>query len=111
MFRRPRLHLLSLQASVSGGQMNPSVADRTPSLALAAEDHPLASVVIVCYNQAHYLSEAIESALAQTYCPLEVLVIDDGSTDDTASVAHSYSSVRYVRQNNRGLAAARRSEE
>ncbi len=68
---------------------------------------PLVSVVIVCYNQACYLSEAIESALAQTHCPLEVLVVDDGSADETAAVAGAYSSVRYVRQNNRGLAAAR----
>ena len=68
---------------------------------------PLVSVVIVCYNQACYLGQAIESALAQTHCPLEVLVVDDGSTDDTSAIAGSYPKVRYVRQTNRGLAAAR----
>jgi glycosyltransferase involved in cell wall biosynthesis len=68
---------------------------------------PLVSVVIVCYNQAHYLAEAIRSALAQDYQDLEVLVVDDGSTDETAEVAQAFPRVRYIRQDNRGLAAAR----
>lgn len=86
---------------------------RQPTAEPTFQDHlpepgqPLVSVVIVCYNQAHYLAEAIESALAQTYCPCEVLVVDDGSTDSTAEVARAYPQVRYIRQNNRGLAAAR----
>jgi glycosyltransferase involved in cell wall biosynthesis len=48
------------------------------------------SVVIPCHNYAHYLREAIDSALAQGYSPIEVLVIDDGSEDETAAVACSY---------------------
>ena len=71
----------------------------------------LASVVIPCYNQAHFLSEAIESVLCQTYKDFEVIVVDDGSTDDTADVASGYAAldprVRLVRQENRGLAGAR----
>ena len=67
---------------------------------------PLVSIVIPCYNQAHFLSDAVESALAQAYRPLEVCVVDDGATDDTAPVAARYP-VRYVRQSNAGLAAAR----
>jgi glycosyltransferase involved in cell wall biosynthesis len=65
------------------------------------------SIVIVCYNQAHYLREAIESALAQTFPDIEVLVIDDGSTDNTAKVASSFPDIRYFPQRNQGLAAAR----
>jgi glycosyltransferase involved in cell wall biosynthesis len=65
------------------------------------------SVVIPCYNQAHFLAEAIESALAQAYRPLEIIVVDDGATDNTAEVASTYAGVRLVRQANQGLAAAR----
>jgi glycosyltransferase involved in cell wall biosynthesis len=65
------------------------------------------SVVIPCYNQAHYLGEAISSALDQNYQNIEVIVVDDGSTDGTAEVAGRYSQVKCIRQANRGLAAAR----
>jgi len=65
------------------------------------------SVVIVCYNQAQYLAEAIESVAAQSDPPMEVILVDDGSTDNTAAVARDYSYVDYVWQTNRGLAAAR----
>lgn len=67
----------------------------------------LVSIVIPCYNQASFLSEAICSALHQSYSAIEVIVVDDGSTDATSSVAKSYSQVRYVRQANRGVTAAR----
>lgn len=67
----------------------------------------LVSVVIPCYNQAHFLGEAIESVLAQSYPSFEVVVVDDGSTDNTSEVASRYPGVRCVRQNNQGLAATR----
>src|SRR5919107_4763688 len=69
----------------------------------------LVSVVIPCYNQAHFLGEAIESVLAQSHLRFEIVVVDDGSTDDTAEVAACYPGVRCVRQDNRGLSAARNS--
>lgn len=68
---------------------------------------PLVSVIITCFNQGAYLGDAIESALSQTYPRLEVLVVDDGSTDDTSLVAARYSRVMLIRQENRGLSAAR----
>ncbi len=68
---------------------------------------PLVSIVIPCYNQARYLGEAIESALKQTYSTIEVVVVDDSSTDHTALVAQSFLPVRYVHQPNGGVAAAR----
>ena len=68
-------------------------------------------MVIPCYNQAHFLSEAIQSVLSQSYPDFEVIVVDDGSTDDTAEVASGYAAanrrVRLIRQENRGLAGAR----
>ncbi len=68
---------------------------------------PLVTVVIPCYNQAHFLGEAIESVLSQSYPNFEVIVVDDGSTDNTSEVASRYEGVRLVRQENRGLAGAR----
>lgn len=69
---------------------------------------PLISVIIPAYNAAEFVVGAIESALAQTYEPIEVIVVDDGSTDDTAEVlAPLADDIRYVQQENRGLAGAR----
>ena len=65
------------------------------------------SIVIPCFNHAAYLGAAIESALAQTRPPAEVIVVDDGSTDETATVATAYEGVQYLRQSNSGLSAAR----
>ncbi|PYQ33691.1 MAG: glycosyl transferase family A [Acidobacteria bacterium] len=68
------------------------------------------SVIIPTYNYARYLREAIDSALAQTYAPLEVIVIDDGSTDETPLVLAEYGNrIRTIRQNNAGVGAARTS--
>jgi glycosyltransferase involved in cell wall biosynthesis len=66
-------------------------------------------VVIPCYNQAHFLGEAIESVFSQSYRRFEVIVVDDGSTDETSEVAVRYGEegVRLIRQENRGLARAR----
>jgi glycosyltransferase involved in cell wall biosynthesis len=65
------------------------------------------SVVIPCYNQAHFLGEAIESVLSQSYTNFEIVVVDDGSTDNTSEVAGRYDGVRLIRQENRGLSGAR----
>jgi glycosyltransferase involved in cell wall biosynthesis len=68
---------------------------------------PRASLIIPTYNRAHLLPEAVNSALAQTYRDFEVIIIDDGSTDNTREVAQSFpSNVRYVYQENRGSSAA-----
>ena len=64
--------------------------------------NPLVSVMIGVYNAAPYLGEAIESALAQDYEPIELIVVDDGSTDGSADVARSFSQVQVVRQENGG---------
>jgi glycosyltransferase involved in cell wall biosynthesis len=72
-------------------------------------DGPLVSVVIPAYNAAAFLGEAIESALSQTHSPLEVIVVDDGSTDATAEIAVGYEGVRLLRRPHCGQAAARNS--
>ena len=66
------------------------------------------SVIIPTYNYGRFIGEAVDSALAQTRAPLEVIVVDDGSTDDTAEVLAAYSDrVRVLRQKNSGVAMAR----
>jgi len=68
----------------------------------------LVSTVITSYNKGPYLAEAIDSALAQDYPRQEVLVIDDGSTDNTHEVAESYGDrIRYIRQENMGQPTAK----
>jgi glycosyltransferase involved in cell wall biosynthesis len=67
----------------------------------------LVSVIIPCYNHAHFLGEAIASVINQTYPHIEIIVVDDGSTDHSAQVAAAHPSVRYVRQENLGVSRAR----
>ena len=68
----------------------------------------LVSVIIPVYNCDRYLAQAIQSVLEQTYQPLEIIVVDDGSTDGSAEVAKSFgSAVQYCFQANSGTAAAR----
>ncbi len=66
------------------------------------------SVVIPSYNGARYLPETLESVLGQTHLPDEIIVVDDGSTDNTAEVVLPYlGRIRYIRQANGGVSAAR----
>lgn len=68
---------------------------------------PLLSVIIPVYNAGHFLREALESVLIQSYRPMEVIVIDDGSTDDSAEIFRSFKEIRYIYQENAGPASAR----
>ena len=66
------------------------------------------SVIIPTYNYGKFISDGIESALAQTFTPIEIVVVDDGSTDETESVVKSFGDkVRYIIQQNAGVCAAR----
>ncbi len=67
----------------------------------------LISVIIPCFNQAEFLGEAIDSVLAQPIKNLEIIVINDGSTDNTHEVAKSYLGITCISQENKGLARAR----
>ena len=75
---------------------------------MAESSIPVVSVIIPTYNCSPLLGGAIRSVLDQTVSDYEILVIDDGSTDETAAVVERYGErVRYLRQENRGVAAAR----
>jgi glycosyltransferase involved in cell wall biosynthesis len=90
---------------MSAGDQSPAAIAPPPGLGQVSE--PSVSVVIPCYNQAHFLAEAIESALAQEQGQIEIVVVDDGSTDNAGEISKRYPKVRYLRQENRGAAAAR----
>jgi glycosyltransferase involved in cell wall biosynthesis len=73
---------------------------------------PRISVIVPAYNAALYLSHAIDSVLAQTYLNWEIVIVDDGSADNTCAVVDSYrpklqDRLRYIHQPNRGVSAAR----
>jgi glycosyltransferase involved in cell wall biosynthesis len=74
-------------------------------------NNALISVIIPVYNGEKYFVEAIESVLAQNYRPIEIVIVDDGSTDNTAQIAQQlvarHSFIRYFYQENQGLAASR----
>src|SRR5271165_3187575 len=73
-------------------------------------EYPLVSVIIPVYNSEKYLAESIESAIGQTWSSKEIIVVDDGSTDNSFEIARKFAGrpeVKVVTQENRGAAAAR----
>ena len=69
--------------------------------------NPLVSIIIPVYNGSNYMKEAIDSALVQTYKNIEVIIVNDGSTDNTDEIARSYGDkIRYFKKENGGVATA-----
>ena len=79
---------------------------RDPSTCEIALSSPLVSAIVAVRNGERFLSSAITSILNQDYRPLEIIVVDGHSQDNTATIAQSFEHVRYVRQENRGIADA-----
>lgn len=80
-----------------------SPAERTPLMIT-----PLVSVIIPNYNYARFLPQALDSVLAQSYSNFEIIVVDDGSTDDSKAILRSYGErIRWFEQQNQGVSAAR----
>lgn len=71
------------------------------------EMSPVVSVLIPCYNAGRFLKDALDSVLSQTYTDYEIILVDDGSEDNTAEVAGQYPQVCYIRCDHKGVAAAR----
>jgi glycosyltransferase involved in cell wall biosynthesis len=67
----------------------------------------LVSIVIPCYNQQRFLGDALASARLQSYEPIQVIVVDDGSTEDVASTVWRRAGVQFIREPNSGVASAR----
>lgn len=76
----------------------------SPHAAVAA---PLISVIVPCYNHGIYLRDAFASIQQQDYSAIEIVLVDDGSTDATRQVAADYPTIKYIYQPNQGLSAAR----
>jgi glycosyltransferase involved in cell wall biosynthesis len=83
--------------------VSPPVLSRTTT----SSDEALVSVIIPCYNHARFLGEAIVSVIRQSYPHIEIIVVDDGSTDDTEQVITSYPNIQHIRQENLGVSRAR----
>ena len=73
--------------------------------------HPLVSIIVPCYNQAQYLSEALESVLQQTYTDWECIIVNDGSPDNTDIIVKDWlqrdNRFKYLYKDNGGLSSAR----
>lgn len=67
----------------------------------------LVSVIIPVFNGEKYLASAIESVFSQTYSPLELIVVDDGSTDESGAIAKQYKDIHYIYQSHQGVSVAR----
>lgn len=103
----PQFH--STQPSVSTDAQPLTTLENAERL-LSAElnSAPLVSVVIPTYNRARIIRKALDTALAQTYENIEIIVVDDGSTDDTETALADYADkIRYIKQSNQGASAAR----
>lgn len=74
----------------------------------STDSRPCVSVVIPCYNAERWLAEAVDSVLSQTYEPLEIIAVDDGSSDATLNILQGYGTrVHTITQKNAGVSAAR----
>ena len=65
------------------------------------------AVIIPCYNYGRFIGSTIETVLAQTLRPAEIIIVDDGSTDQTREVCEQYDGVRYIWKENGGVSSAR----
>ncbi|MGH8100616.1 MAG: glycosyltransferase, partial [Chthoniobacterales bacterium] len=96
--RKPKQAFHALRAKFGQGDVPPSrPLPRTPSV----------SIIVCSYNGAKTLAACLQSFGRLNYPDYEVILVDDGSTDDTAYVAGQFPTVRYIRQNNHGLSHAR----
>ena len=68
---------------------------------------PLISVIVVTYNRAHFLKEALDSIKRQTFKDYEIILVDDGSTDGTKEIVEKYQGIRYIYQEHSGISRAR----
>ena len=109
----PKIYFYSLQAAKNSAHNLQSQSVKQVSASPQLADRPLVSVIIPCYNQSHFLLEAVTSVINQTYKNWEIIIVNDGSLDTTSTVAknlivaNSQYQIRLVEQTNQGLSSAR----
>jgi SAM-dependent methyltransferase/predicted O-methyltransferase YrrM len=107
----PKIYFYSLQSARNSVQNSPS--QNIDRVAVSQDKEPLISVVIPCYNQSHFLPQAVNSVINQTYKNWEIIIVNDGSLDTTSTVAknlivaHPQYKIKLVEQTNQGLSRAR----
>lgn len=103
-----RIYCIQRKACPSGCGRNETGLTRTKTTSWTSTvNMELVSIIMPAYNAATYLREAVDSALGQTYREREIIVVDDGSTDDTHHILADYGKeIRVVRQANKGSAGA-----
>lgn len=69
--------------------------------------NPLVSIVVVTYNRAHFLKDALDSILRQSFKDYEIILVDDGSTDSTKIIVEQYEGIHYIYQEHAGVSKAR----
>lgn len=107
---KTRMELLKRRGQTIESMTIPSgFLDELPVLGQANThmENPLVSVVIPTFNSERDIGDAIDSVLAQSYSNIEIIVVDDGSTDDTVDIVRGYKRVRLFQQANQGSAVAR----
>ncbi|MBD0339499.1 MAG: glycosyltransferase, partial [Microcoleus sp. Co-bin12] len=109
----PKIYFYSLQAARNSARNLQSESVKQVSTSPQLADRPLVSVIIPCYNQSHFLLEAVTSVINQTYKNWEIIIVNDGSLDTTSTVAKNLIvanpqyQIRLVEQTNQGLSSAR----
>ncbi len=88
-------------------QNDPLILPEQLSTPAEVKPDSLVSVIIPCFNQGRFLQSAIDSVLRQTYAHIEIIVVNDGSTDNTSEVCAAYPQVKYVSIPNAGVSVAR----
>ncbi|MEG3864454.1 glycosyltransferase [Microcoleus sp. Z1_B2] len=109
----PKIYFYSLQAARNSGQNLQSESVKQVAPSPQSADRPLISVIIPCYNQAHFLSQAVTSVINQTYKNWEIIIVNDGSLDTTSTAAkkliatNPQHQIRLIEQANQGISRAR----
>jgi len=107
MFEKQKADIQARLTKLENNELQAVCAEHNQPNLFDVQAGPLVSVIMPAYNSAEYIKAAIESVLIQNYTNFELVIINDGSTDNTDKIVHGFKDgkIRYLWQKNRGLAA------